>query len=409
MIAKLPANQEVKERVDTLIAKLNQDLWKVNHTIWSNPELGFKEYKAHDTICDFLEAQGFTVTRHAYGIETAFEARSGSGGRLVNFNAEYDALPNIGHACGHNLIATSSLAAFLSLSFALRDFGLPGRTQLLGTPAEESGGGKVELLNAGAYKDVDVSLMAHGGPKKMGSRKPCDGIAGVRMVAREQLFCDFEGKNAHAGGNPWDGINALDAFVASYNNLSMLRQQTNDTDRIHSAILEAPKAANIIPAQIRAMFTTRSETLKSLKALTARVTKCIEAGALATGCTLKIEKEAYYADIVVNDTLCQRYKAHGDEYGLDVLATTPEIMTGSSDIGNISYAVPTLHSMFAIPCPEGSYPHHPSFANAAGEAAAHDPTLVVGKILALLGWDAIMDDGFYEQVKSEWVKSVSDT
>lgn len=124
----------------------------------------------------------------------------------------------------------------------------------------------------------------------MGSRKPCDGIAGVRMVAREQLFCDFEGKNAHAGGNPWDGINALDAFVASYNNLSMLRQQTNDTDRIHSAILEAPKAANIIPAQIRAMFTTRSETLKSLKALTARVTKCIEAGALATGCTLKIEK-----------------------------------------------------------------------------------------------------------------------
>jgi metal-dependent amidase/aminoacylase/carboxypeptidase family protein len=110
------------------------------------------------------------------------------------------------------------------------------------------------------------------------------------MVAREQMFCDFSGKNAHAGGNPWDGINALDAFVASYNNLSMLRQQTKDTDRIHSAVLEAPKAANIIPAKVRGMFTTRSQSLKSLKALTAKVTKCVEAGALATGCTVAIEK-----------------------------------------------------------------------------------------------------------------------
>jgi metal-dependent amidase/aminoacylase/carboxypeptidase family protein len=135
----------------------------------------------------------------------------------------------------------------------------------------------------------------------MGRIFPCDGVAGVRMVAREQLFCDFEGKNAHAGGNPWDGINALDAFVASYNNISMLRQQTNDTDRIHSAVLEAPKAANIIPAQIRAMFTTRSQTLKSLKALTARVTNCIEAGALATGCTVKISKYAPSTHLLYTD------------------------------------------------------------------------------------------------------------
>jgi len=122
--------------------------------------LAFNEHHAHDLICDFLEKQGFTVKRHAYGLNTSFEALSGSGGRLVNFNAEYDALPEIGHACGHNLIATSSITAFLGLSFALRKYGIPGRTQLLGTPAEENGGGKAELINAGAYKGVDISLMA---------------------------------------------------------------------------------------------------------------------------------------------------------------------------------------------------------------------------------------------------------
>lgn len=131
--------------------------------IWSNPELGFQEHQAHDTICDFLETQGFSVTRHAYGIPTAFEAKSGQGGRLVCFNAEYDALHNIGHACGHNLIATCGLAGFLALSHALKTLNISGRTQLLGTPAEESGGGKIELLKAGAYKGVDVTLMAYVG------------------------------------------------------------------------------------------------------------------------------------------------------------------------------------------------------------------------------------------------------
>lgn len=128
--------------------------------IWSNPELAFNEHRAHDTICDFLEKQGFSVTRHAYGLDTSFEALSGSGGRLINFNAEYDALPDIGHACGHNLIATSSIAAFLALSFTLKKYNIPGRTQLLGTPAEENGGGKADLIEAGAYKGVNISLMA---------------------------------------------------------------------------------------------------------------------------------------------------------------------------------------------------------------------------------------------------------
>lgn len=180
--------EEVRASVDAAIDTLKESLRQVNHEvniqsacmvcwhrerqkgsqasspqIWSNPELAYEEHRAHDTICDFLEAQGFIVTRHAYGLDTSFEATSGLGGRLINFNAEYDALPGIGHACGHNLIATSSITAFLALSFALKKFGIPGRTQLLGTPAEENGGGKAKLIDAGAYKGVDISLMAYVG------------------------------------------------------------------------------------------------------------------------------------------------------------------------------------------------------------------------------------------------------
>jgi metal-dependent amidase/aminoacylase/carboxypeptidase family protein len=174
---------EVKAVVDAAIEELQTQLREVNRQvsrsralkiinydansfvkIWSNPELAYKEHHAHDTICNFLESQGFQVTRHAFGLETAFEARNSSGGTeegpLINFNAEYDALPDIGHACGHNLIATSSITAFLALSAALKKFGIPGRTQLLGTPAEENGGGKAQLIDNGAYKGVDISLMA---------------------------------------------------------------------------------------------------------------------------------------------------------------------------------------------------------------------------------------------------------
>jgi metal-dependent amidase/aminoacylase/carboxypeptidase family protein len=179
------------------------------------------------------------------------------------------------------------------------------------------------------------------------------GVGGVRMLAREQLFCEFHGVSAHAGGNPWNGVNALDAFVASYNNVSLLRQQIRDTDRIHAAILDAPKAANVIPAYTKVMFTTRSETLKGLKELTSRVVNCVKAGALATGCKVAIEtydwslaystllqlltltvcSEPYYADIVLNSPLCDRYQFRGAEIGQNNLSSIPEVLTGSTDAG----------------------------------------------------------------------------
>ncbi|KUL85002.1 hypothetical protein ZTR_07760 [Talaromyces verruculosus] len=392
---------EVKAVVDAAIEELQIQLREVNRQIWANPELAYKEHHAHDTICNFLESQGFQVTRHAFGLETAFEARSGSRGAeegpLINFNAEYDALPDIGHACGHNLIATSSITAFLALSAALKKFGIPGRTQLLGTPAEENGGGKAQLIDNGAYKGVDISLMAHGGPSLMG-----DGIAGTLFNARKQIQVEFTGKNAHAGGNPWEGINALDALIAAYNNVAVLRQQILPEERIHCAFLDTPKVANVIPSFTKAYWQVRSPTLKGLNKLTARVRNCIEAAALATGCQVKLDEDSLYTDIKLNDTLCERYQKSMGLYDRTVMKKLDKVMTASSDIGNVSYVVPTMHSMFSIRAAEGVYPHHPSFAAAAGTDTAHDEALIVGKGLALTGWEMLVDAGLLQQAREQW-------
>ncbi|KAJ5783274.1 hypothetical protein N7457_005048 [Penicillium paradoxum] len=415
--------EEVKASVDAALDALQQELRELNHQIWSNPELAYREHRAHDAICDFLERQGFTVTRHAYGLDTSFEALSGTSGRLINFNAEYDALPGIGHACGHNLIATSSIAAFLALSFAITKFGIPGRTQLLGTPAEENGGGKAKLIDAGAYTNVDISLMAHPGPKKLfPDQEASDGIAGTLMNARKNLHCEFTGKNAHAGGNPWEGINALDALVSSYNNVALLRQQLLPDQRIHCAFLDTPKVANVIPDYTKAFWQVRSPTLKGLNTLMGKIRNCVEAGALATGCQVKIveyacdftqtadgncthasaSRDELYTDVRLNDTLCERYYLHMGRYNRHVLKRHDKVLTGSSDIGNVSYETPTLHTMFAIPAPLTSFPHHPTFAAAAGTDEAHIEALIVGKSLALIGWDMVTEQALYDTARQQW-------
>lgn len=213
-------DQEIAGYIDARLDEVNDKLREVNLTLHSNPELGFEEHIAHDTICDFLEGLGYKVTRHAYGLDTSFEAIYGTGGRLVNINAEFDALPGGGHMCGHNLISTCSLAAFIALTAVLEKTKAPGRVQLLGTPAEEDGGGKALLIKAGAFENVCASVMAHpSGIDKAGHY----GYANSRVVAAQHTTFEYQGKSAHAGAFPWDGINALDAFVALYNNVSLLR------------------------------------------------------------------------------------------------------------------------------------------------------------------------------------------
>jgi len=235
-----------------------------------------------------IQSRGIPVTTHAYGLETSFSAEYGSGGRVVTFCCEYDALPQIGHGCGHNLIATSAIASFLGTASAIKQSGGAGRVRLLGTPAEEGGGGKIKLIDAGAFRDVDASLMSHPFPVSPATRG-VSGVAYGNCLAVVAFRATFEGKSAHAAFSPWLGANALDAVTLTYSAVSMLRQQTRPTDIIGLIIENGGASSNIISERTVMSCNVRAKTLKESMELLDRVHKCLEGAALATGCTLKIE------------------------------------------------------------------------------------------------------------------------
>ena len=287
-----PCNKKrARDIINTTIDKLSPELRQVNKSLHSNPETAYEEVFAHRTLTDFLESRGFAVERHAYGIDTAFEATFGSGGRHVVFCAEYDALPGIGHACGHNLIATSSLAAFLGAAQVLSETKTPGRLRLLGTPAEEGGGGKVKLIGAGAFdppEDISAAIMAHpaGSGQQPDPSDPIDGLAGMRLIASAKMRVEFKGRTAHASAQPWRGINALDAAVSAYNNISMLRQQIRPDERIHGVFEVGGTVPNVIPGYARMNWFIRSPTVPRCNELVKRAQACFEAGAAAAGCEI---------------------------------------------------------------------------------------------------------------------------
>ncbi|KAF5989725.1 amidohydrolase AmhX [Fusarium bulbicola] len=397
--------EDVRNTIDTYIRSLSDELYALNKQIHDEPEIAFQEFKAQTHISDFLEKQGHTVQRGAYNLPTSLESIYGSKGRCVNFNAEYDALPGLGHACGHNLIATASIAAYLALTHALNKYDVNGRAQLLGTPAEEDGGGKILLLDAGAYDKADLSLMIHPFVEDQFRPDGTIGSAGQSSIAIIDLIAEFRGTSAHASGNPWDGINALDALVASYNNISMLRQQIKPDERIHGCILQAPKITNAIPEYTKVKFSIRSPKMNSLKKLSQRVRKCLEAGGLATGCEVQITEDLAYADLWVNDPLCSLFKDHMKSFGISLSqGSQSESIGGSTDMGNISQAIPGLHGIIGIPAPKGTFPHNHAFEEAAGTTEAHLRILGAAKGMALTAWSAIVDDKVFIEIQENFGK-----
>jgi Xaa-Arg dipeptidase len=256
--------------------------------IHDNPELCYEEFKAHDSITSLLESEGFPVTPHAHGIQTSFVAEYGEGGRLVTFCAEYDALEGVGHGCGHNLIATAAVSSFLGVAALLKKTKSPGRVRLLGCPAEEGGGGKIKLIEAGAFTGVDAALMLHPTPPVEGRPSSLAGISYGTCLAAGRFRVRFRGKAAHAGAMPWMGVNALDAATLAYSAVGMLRQQILPTDRVNIVIRDGGSSSNIITDDTTVDVSTRSATTKQMKALSERVRKCFEGAALATGCTCEI-------------------------------------------------------------------------------------------------------------------------
>ena len=402
-----PSLDDVKDFIDAAIESSITTLHTVNDTIHANPQLAWEETIAHDIFIKELGEKGFHVTPSAYGVKTAFEviANGKAAGRTVNFNAEYDALPGIGHACGHNLISVASLTGFLALSALVEAYDTTGRVQLLGTPAEESGGGKIALLAAGAYNNVDVSLMGHPfSTLGHGPDPQYTGSAGQRSIAHLGLIATFHGKNAHAAANPWDGVNALDAVVCAYNNISFLRQQTRPDERIHGCILESPKVTNVIPGYTKMEYSVRAPSMGNCRVLADKVINCFKAAALATGCHLELSEEDMYADLRINKTLCTRYAEAMARFNEQVVVEREDAMAGSTDQGNVTYAVPALHAIFGLPNKENPEinPHNAEFATCAGTEEAFQAAVRCGKGMALTGWEILTDDAVWKQCKAEF-------
>ncbi len=369
------------------------ELISTSRAIHALAEVGFEEFESSRILGDIIEQQGFRVERGISGMPTAFAARQGTGGPHVAFVCEYDALRGLGHACGHNLIATSSAGAGIALARSLEDSGVDARVTIVGAPAEEGGGGKIPLCHDGLFDDCDAVLIFH----------PSDRTASVQYaLACTHWEWSFRGKAAHAAGHPDHGINALDAFVQAYNGVSLWRQQLRDDARVHGFIIEGGTAPNIIPELTRGEYLTRARDGEYLHAMNIRFRAIFEAAAQATGCELQLDERETYLDLRSNAVLAERASMHLAGVGLKEDRVIPWERTGSTDVGDVSYAAPTLHPEFAI-ADEGIGPHTHAFRDAALSKRGEAAMLKAAEVLARVGADVIFDADVRHRVRDAFL------
>ncbi len=375
--ARAQLKHEVCERVDELAG----DLVDASHRLHAHPELCFEERHAHDLLTGILERHGLAVERHAWGLETAFDARAGTEGPVVGICCEYDALPGVGHACGHNIIGAAGVGAGLAAAAVAEAAG--GRVAILGTPAEEGGGGKVLMARAGAFAGVDVALMVH----------PADhDLTAMHAIGVRRLAVTYQGVAAHAAAFPEAGRNALDAAVLGYVNVMALRQHIRDDERLHGILTETGEQPNIVPERAGALWYVRSPRLDLLDALTERVVACLEAGATAAGCGIDCEPlDPTYAEMVDNEPLVVAYRANARALGRVVQDPGPDRqVVGSTDMGNISQLVPSIHPMIKV-APAGVAIHSHEFARWAAAPEGDAAVLDGAKAMAMTAIDVWTD------------------
>jgi amidohydrolase len=364
-------------------------LINTSRAIHALAEVGFEEIESSRLLSAVIEQHGFRVECGISGMPTAFVARHGDAGPHVAFVCEYDALRGLGHACGHNLIATSSAGAGIALARSLSSDGVNARVSIVGAPAEEGGGGKIPLCHDGLFDDCDAVLIFH----------PSDRTASLQYaLACTHWEWSFRGKAAHAAGHPDHGINALDAFVHAYNGVSLWRQQLRDDARVHGFIIEGGTAPNIIPELTRGEYLTRARDGEYLRTMNTRFRAIFEAAAQATGCTLQLDERETYLDLRSNAVLAERASVHLAGVGLKEDHVIPWERTGSTDVGDVSYAAPTLHPEFAI-AHEGIGPHTHAFREAAISARGEEAMLMAAEVLARIGAEVILDAGVRERVR----------
>jgi amidohydrolase len=383
--------EELKNSIISSVDSQSQQLRELSLKIHANPELGFRETKAVTWLSEYLEGNGFRLEQGICKLATAFRASYGEGRPVVAILAEYDALPKLGHACGHNIIAGAAVGAAVAAKSAIDKFG--GCVCVMGTPAEEIYGGKVIIANKGGFADIDAAMMVHPG---------ANDTATTQALAARQLEVEFFGKAAHAAARPEMGINALDAMILSFTAINSLRQHIKDGARIHGVITDGGEAANIVPAHSAATFIVRARDNAYLDELRPRVLDCFTGAAVATGARLEHKwDDVSYASLRNNLTLARLFSENMERLGRKMQMTEPDQTFGSTDMGNVSHLVPSIHPFVAI-APGEVLAHSPEFAAAAASATGLKGMLDAAKALAMTVTDLVASPELFGKVREEF-------
>jgi len=381
----------LKQSATEAFRSVEPELREISRWMYENPELGYQEHESSARLATYLGEHEFSVEFPTHGVDTAFQATVGSSGPRVVICCEYDALPDVGHACGHNIIATAALGAGVALAGLVDQLGI--RVTVLGTPAEESGGGKVDLIEAGALEDAAAAMMIHPSPYD---------LLDPSFQARSSFTVEFFGKESHAAFAPQVGINALDAFVQAYMNVATLRQQILPSDRVHCIIDRGGEATNIIPSYTRSTWGIRSANAERLEELIPKVHACFEAAAQATGCRLEIGELGHpYVNMINEPEMTALFQANSTALGRPLVTESDKGASGgSSDMGNVSQVVPSIHPMIGI-ATHGAVNHQKDFAAAtiteSGDRAIADGALAMAHTIIDMAendvWDRLGSSG----------------
>lgn len=372
------AIDRLKERVAAEVDARRGDLIDLSLRIHQHPETGFQEKQAAAWLSDYLEGAGFTVTRAYCDLPTAFRADAGAGDAAFAFLAEYDALPEIGHGCGHNIIATSAIGAGVAVKAVLSQ--LSGRLAVIGTPAEEVYGGKVIMARRGAFDGLTGAMLTHPGGRNS---------VMARALACTEVTVEYIGREAHAAARPQAGVNALDALVIAYNAIAALRQHIPDAARVHGIITDGGAAPNVVPGHSAGRFLVRAADMEYLAELKQRIQACFEAGARATGAELEIRwTENEYAPMYTNRALAQAHRRNLLRLGRKVPARERQRSMGSTDMGNVSMLTPAIHPTIAL-VPKDVSGHTPEFARYAGSEEGHRALIDAAKAMAMTAVDVL--------------------
>jgi amidohydrolase len=385
--------EKLKAKAKDAVELQRQQLIQLSLNIHDNPELGFEEKRASAWLAGYLEDSGFHVERGIAGLATAFRATYGRGSPRIALLAEYDALPQIGHGCGHNIIAVSAVGAGVAGKSIIDQSG--GSVVVMGTPGEEVFGGKIDMAKAGAFREIDVAMIVH--PDS------------VNMVTIEALACsslevEFFGQPAHAAAQPYKGINALEAMILAFTSINSLRQHIRGEARVHGIITDGGEAANIVPAHSAAAFLIRAPDNDYLDELKDKVLNCFTGASIASGARLEYRwRDKTYAPMKNNATLARLFGRNLESLGRTVEAFDPRFGFGSTDMGNVSQLVPSIHPTIAIAAPEVLI-HTQEFAAAAASETGHEGLMDAAKAMAMTVVD-ILEPGVLDKIKQDFSRS----